>query len=186
MREHPLSGTNLGASSADFWRLPSLLLFGDGRFGAGILVDILSRNLLFESGQLLRLRSANIYRIRAVAGIAEAGRWEVRVALSEVAAARQRAGRSQGYRWPARPTAITGDRGSSGMHLGQNKAVVSVFNAPASHFNAVIVLIFSARAELPVTNSILFGHQKFGRWLSFRSCAPWPSGYVDQVAVAAT
>ena len=46
------------------------------------------------------------------------------------------------------------DLSEFGRYLGQNKAIVSVFNGPVIYFNAVVVLIFLARAVVLVANFI--------------------------------
>ena len=45
--------------------------------------------------------------------------------------------------------------GSNLGYLGQNKAIVSVFNGPVSSFNVKLALIFLARVVVLVTNFIL-------------------------------
>ena len=48
------------------------------------------------------------------------------------------------------------DLSEFGRYLGQNKALVSVFNGPVSSFNVGVVLIFLARIVVLVTNFTLF------------------------------
>ena len=48
------------------------------------------------------------------------------------------------------------DLSEFGRYLGQNKAVVSVFNGPVIYFNVVVVLILLARIVVLATNFILF------------------------------
>ena len=48
------------------------------------------------------------------------------------------------------------DLSEFGRYLGQNKAIVSVFNGPVIYFNVVVVLIFLARVVVLVANFILF------------------------------
>ena len=48
------------------------------------------------------------------------------------------------------------DLSEFGRYLGQNKAIVSVFNGPVIYFHVVLVLIFLARVVVLVANFILF------------------------------
>jgi hypothetical protein len=52
------------------------------------------------------------------------------------------------------------DLSDFGRYLGQNKAIVSVFNIPVSSFNVGVVLNFLARVVVLVTNFILFKKYK--------------------------
>ena len=48
------------------------------------------------------------------------------------------------------------DLSEFGRYLGQNKAIVSVFNGPVIYFNVLVVLIFFARVVVLVANFISF------------------------------
>ena len=48
------------------------------------------------------------------------------------------------------------DLSEFGRYLGQNKAIVSVFNGPVIYFNVGVVIIVLARIVVLVTNLILF------------------------------